>query len=100
MGVNARRIDDEVTSLTMRELGKLTADQVNHLAKPVAVTNNGLPVAWLVPLTPSERRRAELIAAGRLRPRRLQGLPSPLPENSAGPALSELLLEMRGQERT
>lgn len=96
--MGAQRTD--VTSLTMRELGKLTAEQVSHLDHPVPVTNNGLPVAWLVPLSPSERRRAELITAGRLRPRRLQGLVHPLPEITDGPTLSELLLEMRGQERT
>lgn len=61
------------------------------------MTSNDVPI---VPLTPSERHRAELIAAGRLRPRRLHGLPSPLPASSTGPALSELLLEMRGREHT
>ncbi len=94
--------DDEVTTLTMRELGKLTADQVSRLDHPVPVTSNGLPVAWLVPLTPSERRRAELIARGRLRPRRVRGSSTwtPLSPIEDGPTLSELLLEMRGQERT
>jgi antitoxin (DNA-binding transcriptional repressor) of toxin-antitoxin stability system len=86
----------------MRELGKLTADQVDRLDHPVPVTNNGLPVAWLVPLTAGERRRAALIAAGRVRPGRPQGLAgwSPLPPTDSGPTLSELLTEMRDQERT
>jgi antitoxin (DNA-binding transcriptional repressor) of toxin-antitoxin stability system len=86
----------------MRQLGKLTAEQVERLTHPVPVTSNGLPVAWLVPLTPGERRRAELIAAGRLRPGRPQGLAGwvPLPPAEGEPTLSELLLAMRDQERT
>ncbi len=86
----------------MRELGKLTADQVDRLNHPVPITNNGLPVAWLVPLTTSERRRASLITSGRLRPGRPAGLEgwSPLPAIDDGPTLSELLVEMRDQERT
>jgi antitoxin (DNA-binding transcriptional repressor) of toxin-antitoxin stability system len=86
----------------MRELGKLTADQVQELDHAVPVTSNGLPVAWLVPLTPSERRRAEMIAAGRLHPGRPRGLGrwSPLPPVDDEPTLSELLLEMRERERT
>ncbi len=92
----------EIAALTMRELGKLTADQVERLEHPVPVTSNGLPVAWLVPLTPSERRRAEMIAAGKLRPGQPRGLGrwSPLPATGSGPTLSELLLDLREQERT
>jgi antitoxin (DNA-binding transcriptional repressor) of toxin-antitoxin stability system len=94
-------VDGETVALTMRELGKLTAEQVGQLRHPVAVTNNGLPVAWLVPLTASERRRAELVAAGRLKPGHPQGLfgVTPLPQADSGPTLSELLLQMRAQER-
>lgn len=96
-----RQSGDDIHSVTMRELGKLTAEQVNRLDHPVPVTSNGLPVAWLVPLTRGERRRAEMIAEGRLRPGRPQGLEgwSPLPQVEEGPTLSELLLEMREQER-
>jgi hypothetical protein len=91
----------EIHALTMRELGKLTADQLHHLDHPVPVTSNGLPVAWLTPLEPGERRRAELIAAGRLRPGRPRGLTgwSPLPADDS-PTLSEMLIRMREQERT
>jgi antitoxin (DNA-binding transcriptional repressor) of toxin-antitoxin stability system len=90
------------TQLSMRELTKLTVEVVRRFDHPVQITNNGLPVAWLVPLTPSEQRRAELIAAGRLRPGRHRGLADllPLPPVPDGPSLSELLLEMREQERT
>ena len=89
-------------AVTMRELSKLTAEQVTQLDHPVPITNNGLPVAWLVPLTASERRRAEMILAGRLRPRKRYDY-SPLPllqPMDDGPSLSEILLEMRGRERT
>lgn len=91
-----------MNALTMRELGKLTADQVDQLGHPVPVTSNGLPVAWLVPLTPGERRRAEMVAAGRLRPGRPQGLAewSALPAREEEPRLSDLLRQMREQERT
>ncbi|WP_020671758.1 hypothetical protein [Amycolatopsis nigrescens] len=94
--------DGEVQAITMRELGKLTGEQVGRLDHPVPVTNNGLPVAWLVPLTPAERRRVEMVAAGRLRPASLQPRPrrAPLPPVEDGPSLSELLLEMREHERT
>lgn len=88
--------------MTMRELGKLTADQIGRLDHPVPVTSNGLPIAWLVPLSPSEHRRAEMIAAGDLIPGRPGGLTgwSPLPPAADEPALSELLMELRAQERT
>jgi antitoxin (DNA-binding transcriptional repressor) of toxin-antitoxin stability system len=87
--------------LSMRELTKLTVEMVKRYEDPVQITNNGLPVAWLVPLTESEQRRAELIAAGRLRPGRHHGLADllPLPPVPDGPTLSDLLLEMRDQER-
>lgn len=88
--------------LSMRELTKLTVEVVSRFDQPVQITNNGLPVAWLVPLTPSEQRRAELIEAGRLRAGRHRGLADllPLPPVPDGPTLSELLLEMREQERS
>jgi antitoxin (DNA-binding transcriptional repressor) of toxin-antitoxin stability system len=85
----------------MRELGKLTAEQVSAIEHPVPVTSNGRPVAWLVPMTASERKRAELIATGRLEPRRRDLVRwRTLPAITDGPSLSEILLEMRDQERT
>jgi antitoxin (DNA-binding transcriptional repressor) of toxin-antitoxin stability system len=90
-------------ALTMRELGKLSAEQVAQIDHPVPVTSNGRPVAWLVPLTPGERRRAEMIAAGELEPRRREDLEAwrPQPAESPGEAtLSEILAAMRSLERT
>lgn len=99
----ARATREPILALTMRELGKLTVDQVSEIDHPVPVTSNGAPVAWLVPLTPAERRRAELIASGRLEPRRRDDLEAwqPLPAVAEGePTLTEILLAMRDQERT
>lgn len=64
------------------------------------VTSNGQPVAWLVPMTAAERHRAKLVAAGRLRPGRPEGLTGwrPLPARTDGVLLSEALAEMREQE--
>jgi antitoxin (DNA-binding transcriptional repressor) of toxin-antitoxin stability system len=88
---------------TMRELGKLTAEQVAGLDRPVPVTSNGRPVAWLVPLSPSESRRAEMIATGRLEPRRREDLEAWSPEPAAADAestLSEILSALRGHDRS
>lgn len=97
-----RSADVVIHAISMRELGKLTADQVSRLDHPVPVTSNGHPVAWLVPMTPGERRRAEMVAAGELRPRRREelGAWTPLPPITDGPSLSEILADMRDQERT
>ncbi len=87
----------------MRELGKLSAEQVALIDHPVPVTSNGKPVAWLVPLTASERRRAEMIAAGQLEPRRREDLDAWRPAPALGKgedALSEILIAMRKQDRT
>lgn len=99
---SAARTEGEHRSLTMRELGKLTAEQVERLDHPVPVTSNGVPIAWLMPLTAGERRRASMIAMGRLRPRRREGLAGRAIASATpdGPSLSELLLEMRRQEHT
>ena len=87
----------------MRELGKLSAEEVARIDHPVPVTSNGRPVAWLVPLTSRERRRAEMVAAGELEPRRREALEAWRPQPAAGPGestLSEILAAMRRLERT
>ena len=90
----------------MRELGKLTVEQVASIDHPVPVTSNGRPVAWLVPMSSGERRRAEMIAEGTLEPRRREDLgawkpgPATTGQDEAESTLSELLLAMREQERT
>ena len=90
-------------SISMRDLTKLTGDDLVALTEPLPVTRDGLPLAWLVPMTPGERKRAELIAAGRLRPAtRPGGLLNwkPLEPVPGERPLSEILLEMRDQEHT
>jgi antitoxin (DNA-binding transcriptional repressor) of toxin-antitoxin stability system len=98
-----RRRHGPITALTMRELGKLSAEEISEIDHPVPVTSSGEPVAWLVPLTPSERRRATMIAKGQLEARRREDLdawrPGAGPEQTE-PALSEILLTMRERERT
>lgn len=101
-GRKSRR-DVRKNAYTMRELGKLTAEQVSQIDRPVPVTSNGRPVAWLVPLTPSESRRAEMIAEGRMQPRRREDLEAWSPQPAAEPGestLSEILLALREHERT
>ncbi len=93
-------MSNQISVLTMRQLGKLTTDDVSHLDHPVPLTSNGQPAAWLVPMTAGERRRAELIANGRLRPDRPEALKGwqPLPAWEDGISLSDALLELRQQE--
>jgi antitoxin (DNA-binding transcriptional repressor) of toxin-antitoxin stability system len=85
----------------MREPGKRNPEDAATADRPAPVTGNGTPIARLVPLNPSEHRRAEMIASGRLEPRRREDLdawcPAPATENE--PTLSEILLALRQQER-
>jgi hypothetical protein len=55
--------------------------------------------SWLA-MTAAERQRAKLVAAGRLRPGRPEGLTGwqPLPARTDGVLLSEVVAEMRGEE--
>jgi|GEM_PF-1465311 len=93
-------VEKQKSALTMRQLGKLTADEVAHLDQPISVTSNGRPVAWLVPMTEAQRHRAELVATGRLRPGYPEGLKGwrPLPPREDGLSLSDALVEMRRRE--
>ncbi len=87
----------------MRELGKLTVEEATTFDHPIPVTSYGKPVFWIVPLTPSESRRAEMIASGRLEPRRREDLEAWKPQpavNGEQTALSDILLALREQERS
>lgn len=86
----------------MRELAKITAEQMARLDHPVPVTSNGLPIAWLVPMTPGERRRAQMVASGDMEPAKRSSLAGwkPLLPVDGQPPLSEILLEQRARERT
>lgn len=65
------------------------------------VTEHGRPVALLAPVPPDDDPLADLIASGRLRPAtlRVEDLPEPvlLPADG-GPALSEVLQQMRDED--
>ena len=75
---------------------------MSQLVRTVPVTNNGVPIAWFVPMTPGERRRAEMIAGGEMGPAKRSGLAGwqPLPALNGEPALSDILHELRTRERT
>jgi prevent-host-death family protein len=65
----------------------------------VTITDRGRPVARLVPIR--ESRLQELIDAGRAQPAKgsLADLPPPEPGSPGGPSLTEVLLQMRDEER-
>ncbi|WP_267593979.1 type II toxin-antitoxin system Phd/YefM family antitoxin [Carbonactinospora thermoautotrophica] len=75
-------------------------DELLASGETAQITNRGQLVAWLVPATPEERRREELVAAGRLRPGRPGGLAGRrrMPRQEAGRSLSEALQAMRAEE--
>jgi len=98
----AARVDPEQRTISMRDLTKLTKDDLERLTEPVPITSAGIPVAWLIPMTPGERRRAEMIAAGELEPAKRGALAGwqPLQPLPGERPLSEILLEMRDLEHT
>jgi antitoxin (DNA-binding transcriptional repressor) of toxin-antitoxin stability system len=88
--------------VTVRELEKNTAAVLRELTKtasPLRVTNRGRLTAWLVPLSPEDLLREELIATGELRsvgPGSLAGW-SPLPPLE-GESVTDTLLAMREED--
>lgn len=65
----------------------------------IEITDRGRPVAQLIPV--SQGRLAALVTAGLATPARCRprDLPPPLPAPSGTPSLSDLLAEMREDER-
>ena len=69
------------------------------------VTEHGRPVALLVPLPPEEDRLARLIAEGKVRPAKgslrewIRDHPPLKLERPDGKTLTDILLEMREEER-
>ena len=86
----------------MRELRQDASTWVRRAAagEILEVTDRGRPVARLGPVPESEVGMAALEAAGRLRPPRgrLTEL-EPLPAAPDGPSLSEVLDDLRADER-
>ena len=65
----------------------------------IEVTERGRPVARLVPLRPSKVE--QLTASGRLRPAKhpLDELPPPIETPPGSPSASQILAELRAEER-
>ena len=89
----------------IRELKQNASEVVARAeaGEEITVTNRGRPVARLVPHIrhPRRSRLAELIARGEATPGRgsIADLPPPRPALPGRPSLSEVLLEMREEER-
>jgi antitoxin (DNA-binding transcriptional repressor) of toxin-antitoxin stability system len=96
-----RGVAREVSIRELRNAGKVLAelDEAGAVGK---VTSGGQLVGWLVPASPAERRYEELIASGRLIPAECPGGLAgrkPLPPRADGRTLSEVLTQMRDEER-
>lgn len=91
-----------MASIGIRELRQQASKYLRRVegGETIEVTDRGRPVALLVPI-PQESRRAQLIASGRLRPASgdLLDLGEPLPAVEGEPLLSEILAQMREDER-
>ncbi len=89
----------EVSVRELRNPGPAVRELVES-GETARVTSGGELVAWLVPASPEERRREELIEQGKLRPGRPGGLAGrgPMPRQEAGRPLSEALAQMRDEE--
>lgn len=88
-------------SIGIRELQQNASKAVRRAAagEVLQITDRGRAVARLVPLAPSARE--ELVASGRLRPARRPGaeLPALVEPPAGGPSASEVLADLRGDER-
>lgn len=73
---------------------------VEEQREPIQITDRGRPVAILTPV-PTGGRRERLIAGGRLRPatRAWESLPAPIALKPGEKSASEMLEELRADER-
>ncbi len=71
---------------------------VEERGEPIEITDRGRPVALLTPL-PTRSRYEQLVASGRIRRGRGGPLPPPVPAKPGEKPLSEILEEMRADER-
>ena len=83
----------------LKQNASAVIDRVRH-GESIEVTDRGEPVALIVPL-PKAGVLARLIAEGRARPAEgsLLDLPPPRPPRPGRPLLSEILAEMRDEDR-
>jgi antitoxin (DNA-binding transcriptional repressor) of toxin-antitoxin stability system len=94
-----RSPEREIGIRELRNAGKVVAE----LAAAGAigrVTSGGRLVGWLVPASEEEQRVEDLVARGRLRPGRPDGLAGrrPRPRRPGVPPLSETLEQLRNDE--
>lgn len=85
----------------MRELSHYTSRIVNRVrtGEVIEVTDHGKPILRLVPITEGEGLRERLIAEGRLRPARREGLPDEISTAPPDVVMSDIVSEMRDEER-
>jgi prevent-host-death family protein len=85
----------------LRQNASRYVDMAEH-GRRVPVTKRGKLVAYLVPAEEPRSVYEQMVAAGQARPalrRGTRGLPPPLPLDDDGPSLSEVLRQMRDEER-
>lgn len=91
-----------MTSVGIRELRQRASELLRRVERgeTIEVTDRGRPVAMLSPV-PESGGVAGLRAAGELEPAAADfaGLPAPLPIPGDGPTASEVLAQMRRDER-
>jgi prevent-host-death family protein len=72
---------------------------VEERGEPIQITDRGRPVALLTPVPKTSSRYEQLVASGRIRRGRGGPLPRPVPPKPGVPLPSEILAEMRADER-
>jgi prevent-host-death family protein len=72
---------------------------VEERGEPIQITDRGRPVALLTPVPKTASRYEQLVASGRIRRGRGGPLPPPVPAKPGEKPLSEILEEMRADER-
>ncbi|MFI5533721.1 hypothetical protein ACIA8O_34820 [Kitasatospora sp. NPDC051853] len=95
-----RRTARVVPLRDLRNPGAVVKELVES-GEAARVTDRGRVVAWLVPAAPEDQLRQELVAGGVLRLGRSSSLAgrTAQPAAEAGRPLSEVLHELRGEER-
>jgi prevent-host-death family protein len=72
---------------------------VEERGEPIQITDRGRPVAYLTPVAAPTSRLEQLRASGRIRRGRGGPLPRPVDPKPGVPLPSEILAEMRADER-
>lgn len=90
-----------MSRIGLRELSHHTSRIVSRVraGEVIEVTDHGKPILRLVPIREGESLRDRLIAEGRLKPARHHRLPDEISSAPQDVSLSEILSEMRDEER-